>query len=92
MIIYVQCRQKISPQLSDVLSSIYSLPKDWVANVRPCSPRMLFYFETCPAVFQETDSTANIKKLEHALEDQIYRVLRKNKIVTNIRCEKIKIH
>ncbi|KAL6257681.1 hypothetical protein P5V15_011262 [Pogonomyrmex californicus] len=77
-------RQKISPQLSDVLSCIHSLPKDWIANARPCSPRILFYFETCPAVFQDSDSDANIKKLEHSLEDQIYHVLRKNRIVTNI--------
>nr|XP_012220936.1 PREDICTED: protein SMG8 isoform X2 [Linepithema humile] len=77
-------RQKISPQLSDVLNSIHSLPKDWIANARPCSPRVLFYFETCPTVFQDSDSNANIKKLEHSLEDQIYHVLRKNRIVTNI--------
>ncbi|XP_076653468.1 nonsense-mediated mRNA decay factor SMG8 isoform X1 [Halictus rubicundus] len=77
-------RQKVSPQLSDVLSCIYSLPKDWVANVRPCSPRVLFYFETCPTVFQDSASGTNIKRLEHSLEDQIYHVLRKNRIVTNI--------
>ncbi|XP_011684997.1 PREDICTED: protein SMG8-like isoform X4 [Wasmannia auropunctata] len=80
-------RQKISPQLSDVLSCIHSLPKDWISNARPCSPRVLFYFETCPAVFQGQpgpDNEANIKKLEHSLEDQIYHVLRKNRIVTNI--------
>ncbi|KOX73371.1 Protein SMG8 [Melipona quadrifasciata] len=77
-------RQKVSPQLSDVLSCIYSLPKDWISNVRPCSPRVLFYFETCPTVFQDAINGANIKKLEHSLEDQIYHVLRKNRIVTNI--------
>ncbi|CAL1682174.1 unnamed protein product [Lasius platythorax] len=77
-------RQKISSQLSDVLNSIPNLPKDWIANVRPCSPRVLFYFETCPTAFQNPDSDANIKKLEHSLEDQIYHMLRKNRIVTNI--------
>ncbi|XP_015586501.1 protein SMG8 isoform X2 [Cephus cinctus] len=77
-------RQKTSPQLSDVLSCISGVPKDWISNVRPCSPRVLFYFETCPAVFRDPDSGANIKKLEHSLEDQIYHVLRKNRIVTNI--------
>ncbi|XP_012536412.1 protein SMG8 [Monomorium pharaonis] len=77
-------RQKISPQLSDVLSCIHSLPKDWISNARPCSPRVLFYFETCPAVFKDPDNETNIKKLEHSLEDQIYHVLRKNRIVTNI--------
>ncbi|XP_014483123.1 PREDICTED: protein SMG8 isoform X2 [Dinoponera quadriceps] len=77
-------RQKISPQLSDMLSCIHNLPKDWISNGRPCSPRVLFYFESCPAVFQNSDSDVNIKKLEHSLEDQIYHVLRKNRIVTNI--------
>ncbi|XP_011266292.1 protein SMG8 [Camponotus floridanus] len=77
-------RQKISPQLSDVLNSIHNLPKDWIANVRPCSPRVLFYFETCPTAFQNPDNDTNIKKLEHSLEDQIYHMLRKNRIVTNI--------
>lgn len=80
-------RQKISPQLSDVLSSIHGLPKDWISNVRPCPPRVLFYFETCPKVFQNSEISANIKKLEHSLEDQIYHLLRKNRIVTNIRYE-----
>lgn len=46
---------------------------------------MLFYFETCPIALQNPDSDANIKKLEHSLEDQIYHMLRKNRIVTNIR-------
>ncbi|XP_066583120.1 nonsense-mediated mRNA decay factor SMG8-like [Prorops nasuta] len=77
-------RQKISGQLSNVLNSIEGLPKDWISNVRPCSPRVLFYFETCPTIFQEIEGEANIKKLEHSLEDQIYHVLRKNRIVTNI--------
>ncbi|KAL2714327.1 nonsense-mediated mRNA decay factor SMG8 isoform X3 [Vespula squamosa] len=79
-------RQKISPQLSDVLSSISSIPKDWISNARPCSPRVLFYFESCPIpmALQDADNGGNIKKLEHSLEDQIYHVLRKNRIVTNI--------
>jgi hypothetical protein len=28
----------------------------------------------------------SIKKLEHALEDQIYHILRKSRVITNIRC------
>ncbi|KAL2743606.1 nonsense-mediated mRNA decay factor SMG8 isoform X3 [Vespula maculifrons] len=79
-------RQKISPQLSDVLSGISTIPKDWISNARPCSPRVLFYFESCPIpmTLQDADNGGNIKKLEHSLEDQIYHVLRKNRIVTNI--------
>lgn len=74
-----------------MLNSIHNLPKDWIANVRPCSPRVLFYFETCPTAFQNPDNDANIKKLEHSLEDQIYHMLRKNRIVTNIRYIKFSI-
>ena len=78
-------RQKTLDQLSDHLSSLPGLPKDWISNCRPCSPRMLFYFETCPSVFQDSKSKANIKTLEHSLEDEIYQILRKNKVVTNNR-------
>lgn len=77
-------RQKTSVPLSDVLNSIPSLSKEWISNVRPCSPRVLFYFETCPSAFRDPDSGANIKEIEHSLEDQIYSILRKNRIVTNI--------
>lgn len=78
-------RQKTSSQLSDFLSSVSGLPKDWMNSGRPCSPRVLFYFDTCPPVFHDPASGANIKKLEHSLEDRIYQVLRKNRIITNIR-------
>ncbi|XP_012270941.1 protein SMG8 [Orussus abietinus] len=77
-------RQKTSAQLSEILSHIPNLPKDWIANARPCPPRVLFYFESCPGVFHDPESGAKVKRLEHSLEDQIYNVLRKNRIVTNI--------
>ncbi|XP_015514721.1 protein SMG8 isoform X1 [Neodiprion lecontei] len=76
-------RQKTSGQVGEILSGIPGLPKDWATNVRPCSPRVLFYFETCPSSFRDSEG-GNIKKLEHSLEDQIYHILRKNRIVTNI--------
>jgi len=31
----------------------------------------------------------SIKKLEHALEDQIYHILRKSRVITNIRYEEL---
>ncbi|XP_011306755.1 protein SMG8 [Fopius arisanus] len=71
-------RQKTIGQISTLLTSIAGIPKIWCTNGRPCSPRVLFYFETCPEAIE------NIKKLEHSLEDQIYHVLRKHRIVTNI--------
>lgn len=77
--------------MTDMLSTISGISKDWVTNGRPCSPRMLFYFEDCPEAFKNAGSCANIKKLEHALEDKIYQILRKNRIVTNIRYKKYHI-
>ncbi|XP_015123123.1 protein SMG8 isoform X2 [Diachasma alloeum] len=71
-------RQKNLGQISTLLTSILGIPKSWCTNGRPCSPRVLFYFETCPGAIK------NIKKLEHSLEDQIYHLLRKHRIVTNV--------
>ncbi|KAL0280635.1 UNVERIFIED_CONTAM: hypothetical protein PYX00_001865 [Menopon gallinae] len=45
---------------------------------RPCSPRMLFRFDSSSKVIKD------LKKLEHALEDQIYHILRKCRIISNI--------
>ncbi|XP_023316566.1 protein SMG8 [Trichogramma pretiosum] len=77
-------REKAGSHLREHLESKAEYVSEaWVKNTRPCSPRMLFYFERCPPVFQDPNSEANITKLEHSLEDSIYEVLRKNKIVNN---------
>lgn len=79
-------RQKTSGPLSSILGSISGLPKCWITNSRPCSPRVLFYFETCPETLKDTgENSSSIKMLEHSLEDQIYHVLKENHIVHNIR-------
>ncbi|PSN57691.1 Protein smg8 [Blattella germanica] len=90
-------RQKLLSGYSDVLRSIPGIPKEWVNNCRPCSPRVLFLFQSCPAIYRENKTNngktnlasgsgkyPSIKKLEHALEDQIYHILRKSRVITNI--------
>lgn len=55
--------------------------QDWLTLGRLCSPRVLFYFEQRPP---DTE-VGNLKSLQHLMEDQIYRLLRKCRIITNIR-------
>nr|CAD7262909.1 unnamed protein product [Timema shepardi] len=99
-------RQKVQNSVMDQLRSVVGIPKEWISAGRPCAPRVLFLFETCPAPFRDVpdgdkskvmDMLRNagatnksqaagkpsIKKLEHSLEDQIYRILRKSRVVTN---------
>ncbi|XP_069701408.1 nonsense-mediated mRNA decay factor SMG8 isoform X3 [Periplaneta americana] len=88
-------RQKALGGFSELLRSIPGLPKEWINTCRPCSPRVLFLFDSCPAIYREGKTNAaartstsgkypSIKKLEHALEDQIYHILRKSRVITNI--------
>ncbi|XP_039282793.1 protein SMG8 [Nilaparvata lugens] len=57
---------------------------------RLCSPRVLFYFQRAPSLFRKSSSdssgvkNSSIKKLKHSIEDQIYHILRKSRVVTNI--------
>nr|CAD7392788.1 unnamed protein product [Timema cristinae] len=99
-------RQKVQNSVMDQLRSVVGIPKEWISAGRPCAPRVLFLFETCPAPFRDVpvgekskvmDMLRNagatnksqaagkpsIKKLEHSLEDQIYHILRKSRVVTN---------
>ncbi|KAB0804697.1 hypothetical protein PPYR_01667 [Photinus pyralis] len=72
-----QLRQKLSGQISDCLREIDGISLDWINNCRPCTPRLLFYFERCPK------GVTNIKKLEHDIEDRIYHILRKIRIISS---------
>lgn len=60
-----------------------SLPKPWLESGRPCSPRALFLFMS-PELVQD-QSVENCDRT-HALflEDQIYRFLRRARVITNI--------
>ncbi|KAF5287069.1 hypothetical protein FQA39_LY16054 [Lamprigera yunnana] len=72
-----QLRQKLATQISDSLKDIEGISLEWINNSRPCTPRLLFYFERCPK------NVDNIKKLEHNTEDGIYHILRKIRIISS---------
>ena len=73
-----------------------SVAREWVSQSRPASPRLLFLFLSAPLALrgdwgrrdERRDAKPNrhppIKRLEHSLEDQIYRILRKARIITNV--------
>lgn len=71
-------RVRACEKLSSALTEVSGINKEWYENGRPCPPRMLFRFDSCPK------SVSDVKKLEHALEDQIYLILRKCKIISNL--------
>lgn len=64
-------------KMTGILSSIEGLSTDWATNWRPCTPRLIFYFENCPK------NITNLKKLEHNIEDHIYHILRKTRIISS---------
>lgn len=84
-------RQKCMSQLSEVLRSIPKLNHEWISNGRPCTPRLVFYFERCPKQFKNPQKYPhlNIKKLEHEIEDRIYHILRKVRIVGSTNCNSL---
>ncbi|XP_053213180.1 nonsense-mediated mRNA decay factor SMG8-like isoform X2 [Panonychus citri] len=74
-------RIKTSPLVSEILRDFPNISDDWVFSGRPCSPRVLFVFEA----YRNSPIIANNKRIyEQHLEDQIYRFLRKSRIITNI--------
>ncbi|XP_013992760.1 protein SMG8 [Salmo salar] len=89
-------RQKVLPLLrAAIKDSIIS--KEWKVNCRPCPPRLLFVFQMNGALRSyggngSDPSGGNADKpkkhsprrrLQHALEDQIYRIFRKSRVLTN---------
>ncbi|CAH1774996.1 unnamed protein product [Owenia fusiformis] len=89
-----EIRKKLQMAVGDILKDL-GAPREWCLAARPCSPRVLFVFETC--LLTETPGNDNsafnrprtqkispLKKLQHSIEDQIYRILRKARIITNI--------
>ncbi|KAL5015428.1 hypothetical protein ScPMuIL_009698 [Solemya velum] len=81
-------RLKLQHSISDQLQGLVG--KEWFMAGRPCSPRVLFVFESCQLdTFEDGDKTRSqkatpLKRLQHLIEDQIYRILRKSRIITNI--------
>ncbi|XP_052821205.1 nonsense-mediated mRNA decay factor SMG8-like isoform X2 [Mya arenaria] len=88
-------RMKVQKCVQDQLMDL-PISKDWKYNGRPCSPRVLFVFETAtldydPDEMVETvgyrpkpQKISPIKRLQHCMEDQIYKILRKSRVITNI--------
>ncbi|XP_064611274.1 nonsense-mediated mRNA decay factor SMG8-like isoform X2 [Liolophura sinensis] len=80
-------RLKWQPFVSEVLSE-FALPKDWVSAGRPCSPRVLFVFSDCVLESDpgkpQGQRGPSVRRHQHAIEDQIYSLLRKARTITNI--------
>ncbi|XP_050420698.1 nonsense-mediated mRNA decay factor SMG8 isoform X3 [Adelges cooleyi] len=82
-------RLKFLSIIKSVLLKVQNVSPNWIENTRFCSPRLLFYYETCPAEFKKNKQDTGpchpgLKKAEHSLEDQIYSILRKKRIISNI--------
>ncbi|XP_056450992.1 nonsense-mediated mRNA decay factor SMG8 [Gadus chalcogrammus] len=86
-------RQKVLPLIRAAVKDT-QVSKEWKLNCRPCPPRLLFVFQINGAlkVPMGTDSAGTSDKpkkhsprrrLQHALEDQIYRIFRKSRVLTN---------
>ncbi|KAF3706577.1 Protein SMG8 Protein smg-8 -like protein [Channa argus] len=87
-------RQKVLPLIRAAIKEC-PVSKEWKVNCRPCPPRLLFVFQmngTLKVSANGPESGGNPDKpkkhsprrrLQHALEDQIYRIFRKSRVLTN---------
>ncbi|XP_051973541.1 nonsense-mediated mRNA decay factor SMG8-like [Xyrauchen texanus] len=91
-------RQKALPLMRAAIKDS-PVSKEWKLNCRPCPPRLLFVFQMNGALRisssgmggNGTDGSGGDKpkkhsprrRLQHALEDQIYRIFRKSRVLTN---------
>ncbi|CAJ1063425.1 protein SMG8 [Xyrichtys novacula] len=87
-------RQKVLPLIRAAIKDC-PVSKEWKVNCRPCPPRLLFVFQmngSLKVSSNGSDSGGNPDKpkkhsprrrLQHALEDQIYRIFRKSRVLTN---------
>ncbi|XP_051902437.1 nonsense-mediated mRNA decay factor SMG8-like [Hippocampus zosterae] len=86
-------RQKALPLLRAAVKDC-PVSKEWKVNCRPCPPRLLFVFQMSGTLKVPNGSEASIhpdkpkkhsprRRLQHALEDQIYRIFRKSRVLTN---------
>lgn len=76
-----QLRARTQSSVCDLLKEIPDLSKNWTHLGRPCSPRVVFVFE---AYDVNEHLVKNKRKYELYLEDQMYRFLRKSRVITNI--------
>lgn len=91
-------RQKALPLLRATLKDS-PVSKEWKMNCRPCPPRLLFVFQMNGTLrvggfgsggngvdggnSDKPKKHSPRRRLQHALEDQIYRIFRKSRLLTN---------
>ncbi|XP_061659286.1 nonsense-mediated mRNA decay factor SMG8 isoform X2 [Syngnathoides biaculeatus] len=86
-------RQKVLP-LTRAAVRDCPVSKEWKVNCRPCPPRLLFVFQMNGTLKVPNGTELGIhpdkpkkhsprRRLQHALEDQIYRIFRKSRVLTN---------
>ena len=87
-------RVKLLPFIKDVLKEC-SVGRDWWVNGRPCPPRLLFIIHRCDLCPPKASADSSyvegtqkkkkppLKRLQHTLEDQVYKILRNSRVLTN---------
>ena len=75
-------RLKLQPAVRDILLNDQSASEAWANAGRLCRPRVLFVFDGCHA--RNSKSPHTTRKLSHALENQVYCLLRNLRIIGNI--------
>ncbi|KAM3966969.1 LOW QUALITY PROTEIN: nonsense-mediated mRNA decay factor SMG8 [Aphomia sociella] len=74
-------RNELSQRTITALADV-GLGGVWETHGRSCCPRLLFHFRRAPTPLR--GAPAALKRLEHAVEDQLYFILRKARIITNV--------
>ncbi|CAH2040196.1 unnamed protein product, partial [Iphiclides podalirius] len=74
-------RNELAAQTKAAISEA-SVGGTWESHGRACCPRLLFHFRRAPTPLRK--DPAALKRLEHAVEDQLYFMLRKTRIITNV--------
>ncbi|KAG5884758.1 hypothetical protein JTB14_029239 [Gonioctena quinquepunctata] len=77
--------EKLFDKITDSLKTVEGPSSEWLSSGRFCTPRLIFYFEKCPK------NINNVKKLEHNLEDKIYYILKKTRIISTTGCSLLAI-
>lgn len=72
-------RTELSSLTAEAVSALGGV---WESHKRSCCPRLLFHFRRAPTPLKRNPS--GLKRLEHAVEDQLYFILRKARIITNV--------
>ncbi|XP_049870639.1 nonsense-mediated mRNA decay factor SMG8 [Pectinophora gossypiella] len=74
-------RTELAPRVTEALAAA-GAQGAWETHGRACCPRLLFHFRRAPAALRRAPQA--LKRLEHAVEDQLYFILRKARIITNV--------